>query len=192
MHASPRCGARTRAGTPCMSPAVRGKCRCRMHGGAAGSGAPRGNRNAVKHGFYTRAAITARRQLRDLVRQSRKLVDEIGTAQPTVAPIERNDIRAGTEAPTDDFERTSATVSTPDERSEIRERPRNIRLACATRGDVDDLRCGLIASIRGSLPHVRTTPDSGLTWNAPYGRDGPEHKVAALQPAARGREPLGR
>ncbi len=28
--------------TPCMSPAVRGKRRCRMHGGAAGSGAPRG------------------------------------------------------------------------------------------------------------------------------------------------------
>ncbi|MGB0632415.1 MAG: HGGxSTG domain-containing protein [Alphaproteobacteria bacterium] len=46
MRAAPRCGARTRAGTSCASPAVRGRCRCRMHGGARGSGAPRGNRNA--------------------------------------------------------------------------------------------------------------------------------------------------
>jgi hypothetical protein len=37
------CGAKTRSGKPCMSPAVNGKMRCRMHGGAAGSGAPRGN-----------------------------------------------------------------------------------------------------------------------------------------------------
>jgi hypothetical protein len=33
-----RCGARTRNGTPCQSPAVREKRRCRMHGGARGSG----------------------------------------------------------------------------------------------------------------------------------------------------------
>lgn len=46
----PRCGARTRAGTPCRSPAAHGRARCRMHGGARGSGAPRGNRNALKHG----------------------------------------------------------------------------------------------------------------------------------------------
>jgi len=43
MLASPRCGARTRSGKPCRSPAVRGRRRCRMHGGAPGSGAPRGN-----------------------------------------------------------------------------------------------------------------------------------------------------
>src|SRR6202022_947866 len=40
-----RCLARTRRGTPCQSPAVAGKARCRMHGGAAGSGAPKGTRN---------------------------------------------------------------------------------------------------------------------------------------------------
>ena len=28
-----RCGAKTRKGTPCKGPAVRGKRRCRMHGG---------------------------------------------------------------------------------------------------------------------------------------------------------------
>lgn len=30
---APRCGAKTRRGTPCKGPAVRGKKRCRMHGG---------------------------------------------------------------------------------------------------------------------------------------------------------------
>jgi hypothetical protein len=30
---APRCGARTRAGCPCRAPAIRGKRRCRMHGG---------------------------------------------------------------------------------------------------------------------------------------------------------------
>src|SRR5439155_3882946 len=31
----PRCGARTRSGKPCQSPVVKGKPRCRMHGGSA-------------------------------------------------------------------------------------------------------------------------------------------------------------
>jgi uncharacterized protein YjcR len=48
-----------------------------MHGGAPGSGAPRGNKNAVKHGLYTREAIAQRRQLAELVRQSRKLLLKI-------------------------------------------------------------------------------------------------------------------
>jgi hypothetical protein len=50
MLSSPRCGAKTRLGKPCNSPAVRGKKRCRMHGGAPGSRAPPGNQNALKHG----------------------------------------------------------------------------------------------------------------------------------------------
>jgi uncharacterized protein YjcR len=45
-----------------------------MHGGAPGSGAPRGNKNALKHGLYTREAIEQRRQLRALMRQSRMLI----------------------------------------------------------------------------------------------------------------------
>jgi hypothetical protein len=48
-----------------------------MHGGAAGSGAPRGNKNAVKHALYTREAIAQRRQLAELMRQSRKLLLKI-------------------------------------------------------------------------------------------------------------------
>jgi uncharacterized protein YjcR len=77
MLSSPRCGAKTRSGKPCMSPAVHGKKRCRMHGGAPGSGAPRGNQNALKHGLYTREAIEERRQLRVLMRQSRMLIQDI-------------------------------------------------------------------------------------------------------------------
>jgi uncharacterized protein YjcR len=77
MLASARCGAKTRSGKLCLSPAVKGKKRCRMHGGAPGSGAPKGNQNALKHGCYTAAAIEERRQLRKLIRQSQKLMQEL-------------------------------------------------------------------------------------------------------------------
>ena len=63
MLASRRCGAKTRSGKACRSPAVQGKRRCRMHGGAAGSGAPRGNQNAVTHGLYRNAYSDAKRPL---------------------------------------------------------------------------------------------------------------------------------
>jgi len=74
MLASPRCGAKTRCGGSCRLPAVRGKRRCRMHGGAAGSGAPSGNRNARRHGLFTGEAIAERKQIRDLLGEARKLL----------------------------------------------------------------------------------------------------------------------
>jgi hypothetical protein len=77
MLSSPRCGAKTRSGKPCRSPAVTGKKRCRMHGGAAGSGAPRGNTNAFKSGFYTRERILERRQRRDFLRRALALIKSI-------------------------------------------------------------------------------------------------------------------
>jgi len=49
-----------------------------MHGGAPGSGAPRGNQNALKHGLYTRNAREERRLVQDLLRQSRALVKTLG------------------------------------------------------------------------------------------------------------------
>ena len=70
MNLSPRCGARTRQSGPCRSPAVMGRGRCWMHGGATGSGAPPGNRNALKHGRYTRDRIEFGRSLRELLRES--------------------------------------------------------------------------------------------------------------------------
>jgi glucans biosynthesis protein len=48
-----------------------------MHGGALRSGAPRGNKNALKHGRYTREAIAERWHIRELVRQARKLLLQI-------------------------------------------------------------------------------------------------------------------
>jgi hypothetical protein len=58
MLSSPRCGAKTRSGKPCMSPAVPGKRRFRMHGGAPGSGAPRGNQNALIGAAVRGAALS--------------------------------------------------------------------------------------------------------------------------------------
>ena len=46
-----------------------------MHGGATGSGAQVGNKNALKHGRYTAELLTFRRQLTELVREARKLVE---------------------------------------------------------------------------------------------------------------------
>lgn len=77
MLASPRCGAMNRCGRACRSPAVRGKKRCRMHGGASGSGAPAGNNNARKHGLFTAAAIAERRQIRVLLGEVRKVLQEM-------------------------------------------------------------------------------------------------------------------
>ena len=77
MRQSPRCGARTRKGTACQAPAVAGKRRCRMHGGAVGSGAPTGNVNALKHGMYTRAAVEDLRALRRLMREANAVLEKI-------------------------------------------------------------------------------------------------------------------
>ena len=74
MLSSPRCGARTRRGTLCRAPAVSGKHRCRMHGGAKGSGAPRKNRNALKHGTFTREAYQQRSMLRELLAEVREFI----------------------------------------------------------------------------------------------------------------------
>jgi hypothetical protein len=46
--------------------------RCRMHGGT-NPGAPKGNRNAFKHGLYTAGAIANRREVAALIRAMRAL-----------------------------------------------------------------------------------------------------------------------
>src|SRR5216683_2446708 len=79
MNRAPQCGARTRSRKPCQSPAVRGKRRCRMHGGAAGSGAPLGNKNAFRHGHYSAEAIARRRELSELIRLARDTLAELET-----------------------------------------------------------------------------------------------------------------
>nr|WP_281405175.1 hypothetical protein [Methylobacterium sp. L1A1] len=55
-----------------------GKKRCRMHGGATGSGAPSGERNgAYRHGLKTQEALALEREARALLRQCRELLREI-------------------------------------------------------------------------------------------------------------------
>ena len=62
-----RCGARTRAGTPCQSAPIRGRSRCRLHGGLS-PGAPKGSQNGnYTNGEWTAEAIEERRWLRSLV-----------------------------------------------------------------------------------------------------------------------------
>lgn len=77
MRTSVRCGARTRKGTPCQAPAVSGKKRCRMHGGAAGSGAPLGNQNALKHGMYSRDTLEFKKHIRKLLRDGRDVIEKL-------------------------------------------------------------------------------------------------------------------
>ncbi|WP_276339323.1 HGGxSTG domain-containing protein [Bradyrhizobium zhanjiangense] len=77
MQSSPRCGARTRSGTVCRAPARQGKARCRMHGGARRSGAPRGNQNARKHGAFAQDGLAEQRAIRELLGETRKLLAEL-------------------------------------------------------------------------------------------------------------------
>jgi uncharacterized protein YjcR len=49
-----------------------------MHGGAPGSGAPRGNKNAFTHGRYTRERIAAGRHVQAVLREARDLLRSIG------------------------------------------------------------------------------------------------------------------
>jgi hypothetical protein len=68
----PRCGAKRRNGEPCQRPAARGRHRCRLHGGAPGSGAPRGERNGnYKTGRHSQEALRERRMISDVIRRSR-------------------------------------------------------------------------------------------------------------------------
>jgi hypothetical protein len=63
-----RCGAKTRAGGACECPAIRGRHRCRLHGGRS-PGAPKGRENGnFKTGTFTAEAVQERQWLRSVVR----------------------------------------------------------------------------------------------------------------------------
>jgi len=76
-HASDRCGAKTRTGEPCKNRPVTGRKRCRMHGGAARSGAPTGNQNALKHGYYSMESRNNRRLARIIAKQRREEIEQL-------------------------------------------------------------------------------------------------------------------
>jgi hypothetical protein len=68
LRCAARCGAKTRAGLPCQRPALRGRRRCRLHGGlspGALCGAKNGN---FRTGDWTAEAIEERKWLRSVVR----------------------------------------------------------------------------------------------------------------------------
>ncbi len=82
MKLSPRCGARTRGGGAGRAPAVSGRARCRMHGGSVGSGAPRGNKNALKSGLYTAEALAELQRAKAGMRETWALLGDLSSAPP--------------------------------------------------------------------------------------------------------------
>lgn len=64
------CGARTRSGGICRQPAMKNG-RCRLHGGKSLSGKAHGR---YKHGLRTKEAIEFRRQLAELLRESKDML----------------------------------------------------------------------------------------------------------------------
>ncbi|MFN9090477.1 MAG: hypothetical protein ACK5V0_02960 [Alphaproteobacteria bacterium] len=55
---------------------MKGRTRCRMHGGAAGSGAPRGERNgAWRGGLHSQEMRTLRRLVAEVLDPSRNLTE---------------------------------------------------------------------------------------------------------------------
>lgn len=71
------CLAKNRQGKPCMRRKAKDKNRCYMHGGAKGSGAQLGNKNAFKHGYYCKENIAQRREIRKMLKEYRQLCREI-------------------------------------------------------------------------------------------------------------------
>ena len=73
MHLALRCRAKSkRSGLQCRAPAIRGREVCRMHG--AGGGAPKGNKNALKHGEFTAEGLALKRQISALARIARETI----------------------------------------------------------------------------------------------------------------------
>ncbi len=69
----PKCGAHSRrSGKPCRQPAM-ANGRCRLHGGKS-TGPPKGNKNALKHGCYTREGIEYRKYTKQLIKKSQELL----------------------------------------------------------------------------------------------------------------------
>jgi hypothetical protein len=73
MRQALRCHAKSkRSGSPCQAPAMRGHSVCRMHG--AGGGAPKRNRNALKHGGFTAEGLALKGQISALARMARETI----------------------------------------------------------------------------------------------------------------------
>jgi hypothetical protein len=76
----PRCGARTRTGKPCRSPAM-ANGRCRLHGGKStgprtAEGLDRMRRAKTKHGNYSAETLRLMRAIRALQRSVQQTLDK--------------------------------------------------------------------------------------------------------------------
>ena len=85
-----RCGAKTRKGTACLSPAIKRNGRCRLHGGASTGpktieGRARISLANLRHGKYRKDKLEQKRHNARVGRQIRKELRQ----------IERDLIRAG-------------------------------------------------------------------------------------------------
>jgi len=83
--AEARCGARLRRGGRCPLRPSPGKRRCFQHGGARGIGAPKGNDNALKHGFFGRVETAERRRINAVIRECNALLQRV-EAEMKAAP----------------------------------------------------------------------------------------------------------
>ena len=69
----PLCGAKRRDGLSCQKPRSKGRSRCRLHGGAPGSGAPRCKANGrYSHGLLTTESIDERIALSEMLKRDFK------------------------------------------------------------------------------------------------------------------------
>ncbi|MGX0975933.1 hypothetical protein ACSSVY_001643 [Roseovarius sp. MBR-51] len=77
-HAAPRCAATSkRTGQPCKGPAVKGWRVCRFHGAGGGHRAG-ADHPSYRHGMRAREWIEARREINDLVRETREIERALG------------------------------------------------------------------------------------------------------------------
>jgi len=72
-----RCVAKTRRGTACQKPAIKGKKRCQLHGGRSTGAKGKSNGN-YKHGRFTKEAIANRQAADARVRELGRLGKQIG------------------------------------------------------------------------------------------------------------------
>ena len=89
-HPMQRCGARTRSGTPCQNWPVRGRRRCRLHGGMSTGpktleGRARVSAANYRHGRRTKEAEENRRRWRKL----HKAIRHLGDGAPNFQEINR-------------------------------------------------------------------------------------------------------
>ena len=74
---APRCGARTRKGSTCQSPAM-ANSRCRMHGGKS-PGAPCDSGHGMyKHGRHTKMHLAMQSYINGLIKKTDSLITALG------------------------------------------------------------------------------------------------------------------